>query len=269
MERTLSANEAKVILDLEWQGKTTVTLVDLHEMLGASESYARYMAHRLVKKGWLVRLRPGLFQLVPASRGREGVADSNPLAVGAVLVSPYFFSYGTACTHHGLTEQRFSEVYVACRERRVGERIRGNRFVFVHVPERRFFGFTEARVLGVPVQMATLERALLDAIDHPRHSGGIGEVSRIAMRAAPRVSWDELLALLRRWGSSALVQRLGYLLDLHKSSMPESVRAELLAIIRPHSKIHLGSRGRWGARGSLASPWNVLVNVPREVLVAV
>ncbi|HUT99891.1 MAG TPA: type IV toxin-antitoxin system AbiEi family antitoxin domain-containing protein [Myxococcota bacterium] len=268
MERTLSKNEARVILELEWQGRTTVTLSDLHEMLDASESYARYLAYRLVKKGWLERLRPGLFQLVPANRGRDGVADTNPLAAGAVLVSPYFFSFGTACTHHGLTEQRFSEVYLACRERRAVENIRGIRYVFVRVPERRFFGFTAVRVLGAPVQMATLERALLDAIDRPRYSGGIGEVSRISMRAAPRISWDMLVALTRRWGSSALAQRLGYFLELHDAHMPETAKSELLAIIRSHSKIHLGSRRMWGTTGVLAKPWNVVVNVPREVLVA-
>ena len=93
MERTLSQNEAKVVLDLEWRNQTTVTLADLREALGTSESYARLFAHRLVKKGWFERLRPGLFQLVPADRGREGVADTNPLAAGAVLVSPYFYSF--------------------------------------------------------------------------------------------------------------------------------------------------------------------------------
>ncbi|MFQ5743605.1 MAG: hypothetical protein ACE5HV_08450 [Acidobacteriota bacterium] len=46
------------------------------------------------------------------------MADTNPLAAGAVLVSPYFYSFGTACTHHGLSEQVFSEVYLACQEPR-------------------------------------------------------------------------------------------------------------------------------------------------------
>jgi predicted transcriptional regulator of viral defense system len=268
MQRTLSKNEAKVILDLEWRGKPTITLSDLREMLDGSENYVRYLAHRLVKKGWLERLRPGLFQLVPANRGRDGVADTNPLAAGAVLISPYFFSFGTACTHYGLTEQRFSEVYIACRERRPAKIIRGIRYVFVHMPKQKFFGFTEARVLDASVQMATLERALLDAIDRPRHSGGIGEVSRIAMCAATRISWDALVELARRWSSSALVQRLGYFVDLHHGQMPESTKAELLTLIRPHSKIYLGSRRRWGTSGKLANPWNVMVNVPQEVLLA-
>ena len=57
----------------------------------------------------------------------------------------------------------------------------------VEVPEQRFFAFTEQTVLGEPVQMATLERALLDALDRPQH-GGLGEVSRIVSHAAASAS---------------------------------------------------------------------------------
>lgn len=268
MERTLSKNEAKIVLDLEWRRQKAVTLADLRRALGASESYARYLAHGLVRKGWLERLRPGLFQLVPASRGREGVADTNPLAAGAVLVSPYFFSFGTACTHHGLTEQAFSEVYLACQERRRPEIIRGKRYIFVHVPKERFFGSERINVLGEPVQMATVERSLLDAIDRPRFAGGIGEVSRIVARAPTKVAWERLLELARRWHSSALVQRLGYLLDLHQVQMPPNVRTALLELVREQSKIQLGSRRRWGTSGKLIRPWNIVENVPRNVLIS-
>ena len=268
MTRTLSKREAEVVLDLEWRNEKTVTLAALREALGGSETYARKFAHGLVKKGWLERLRPGLFLLVPADRGREGVADTNPLVAGAALVVPYFYSFGTACTHHGLTEQAFDEVYLACQEQRRHETIRDKRYVFIHVPTERFFGFSDTAVLGHPVQMATVERALLDAIDRPRHAGGIGEVSRIAARAAGKVSWDGLLELVRRWGSSALVQRLGYFLDLHAVELPDHVRAALLALVHPQSKIQLASRRQWGTTGKLVRPWNVLENVPRDVLIS-
>jgi predicted transcriptional regulator of viral defense system len=268
MERTLSKTEAKVVLDLEWRNQKTVTLAELRQALGVSESYARKLAHGLVKKGWFERLRPGLFQLVPAGRGREGVPDTNPLAAGAVLVSPYFYSFGTACTHHGLTEQVFSEVYLACQEQRRPETIRDKRYVFVYVPEQRFFGFEEIAVLGDAVQMATAERAVLDAIDRPRYAGGIGEVSRIVARAASKVPWDALLDLARKWGSSALVQRLGYFVDLHRVDVPDQVRATLLKLVRPQSKIQLGGRRKWGTSGKLVRPWNVVENVPRVVLVS-
>jgi len=267
MERTLSANEAKIILGLEWRGQKTVTLADLRKSLGASDGYARFVAHSLVKKGWLERLRPGLFQLIPAERGREGVADTNPLAAGAALITPYFFSFGTACTHHRLTEQVFAEVYLAVQQRRPPRMIRGKRYIFVYVSERRFFGFKEVSVLGVPVQMAVVERALLDAIDRPRYAGGIAEVSRIAEKSIANISWDLLLELVSNWGSSALAQRLGYLFDIHQAAMPPDVRRDLLKLIRPRSKIQFGSRRRWGTTGKLIRPWNVVENVPLELLI--
>lgn len=267
MDRSLSKNEAKVILDLEWRGQRTVALAELRRSLGASESYARYLAHRLVQKGWLERLRPGLFQLVPAARGREGIADTNPLVAGAVLVSPYFFSFGTACTYHGLTEQVFAEVYIACRDRHRPVVVRDKRYVFVEVPSDRFFGFTEETVLSVPVQMATLERALLDALDRPQHAGGVGEVSRIVSRAT-RLSWPALLGLARRWQSAAVLQRFGCLLDLHRVEVPADARSELVELTRGASKIQLGPRSKWGYAGKLVRPWNVVENVPRDVLVS-
>jgi predicted transcriptional regulator of viral defense system len=266
MARTLSKNEARVVLDLEWRGQKTVTLEDIRQTLGTTHNYARYLAHRLVGKGWLERLRPGLYQLVPADRGQEGIADANPLAAGAVLVEPYFFSFGTACTYHGLTEQVFAEVYVACQERRRPEIIRRKRYVFVSLPAQRFFGFKEVSVLGQAVQMATVERALLDAVDRPRFAGGIGEVSRIAARSTTRISWDTLVGFASKWGSSALAQRLGFFLDLHHAEIPEDVRVRLASLIRPGSKIQLGSRRKWGTSGKLVRPWNVIQNVPHDVL---
>lgn len=261
-ERTLSKNEAKVILDLEWRAQKTVTAAELRSMLGASAGYARFVAHRLVEKGWLERVRPGLFQLIPADRGREGLGDTNPLAIGAMLIAPSFYSFGTACTHHAFTEQVFAEVYVICCASKRPATVRGTRYVFVSVPEDGFFGYEEADVLGVKVKMATKERALLDALDRPRYAGGIGEVSRIVAKAASRVSWGTVLELAQRWNESALVQRLGYFLDLHRVELSPTVRSGLLALVAPRSKVHLGPRNEWGTSGRLVPSWGIIENVP-------
>ena len=266
MDRSLSKNEAKVVLDLEWRGKTTVRLADLRATLGTTENYARFVAHRLVQKGWLERLRPGLFQLIPAERGIDAVSDTNPLAAGAELASPSFFSFGTACTHYGLTEQVFGEVYIACTSKRRPVTVRDSRYVFVHVSADRLFGFRQVSVFGKPVAMATVERALLDSIDHPEFAGGIGEVAHVVSRAGSRISWEALLECGTRMGSSALIQRLGCLLDIQRTEIPPASRRALEGLVRPGSKILLGSKARWGTAGSVLKPWNVVVNVPLGVL---
>jgi predicted transcriptional regulator of viral defense system len=265
-DRTLSKNEAKVVLDLEWRGQKAVTAAELRERLGRSDGYARFFAHRLVEKGWLERVRPGLFQLVPADRGREGIGDTNPLSTGALLVAPYFYSFGTACTHHGWTEQVFAEAYLACGASKRPVTIRGTRYLFVHVPERRFFGFEETDVLGAHVLMATPERALLDALDRPRFAGGIREVARMVANAAKRVSWERVLDLARRWDESAIVQRLGYFVDLHHLELPAHVGEALRALVSPTSKVYLGPRAQWGTGGRLVHPWGIIENVPPERL---
>jgi predicted transcriptional regulator of viral defense system len=266
-ERTLSKNEAKVVLDLEWRGKKTLSIEDLRSMLGRSEGYARSFAHRLVEKRWLERIRPGLFQLIPADRGREGLGDTNPLAVGALLADPYFYSFGTACTHHGFTEQVFAEAYVVCRTPRRPVRVRDTQFVFTAVVENRFFGFEDADVLGSTVHMATRERALLDAVDRPAYAGGIAEVSHIVAKALPRLSWPKILGGLARWGESAVAQRLGYLIDLHGIELAPTVRRRLLGQVTAGSKVHLGPRKTWGTAGHLNATWGIIENVPHERLI--
>ena len=65
-----------------------------------------------------------------------------------------------------------------------------------------------------------------------------------------------------------MVQRLGYFVDLHRVPVPDQVRAALLNLVRPQSKIQLGSRRKWSTTGKLVRPWNVVENVPRDVLIS-
>jgi predicted transcriptional regulator of viral defense system len=122
-------------------------------------------------------------------------------------------------------------------------------------------------VLGAAVQMATPERALVDALDRPHYAGGVGEVSRMIARSLPRLAPDRLVELLERWGESALAQRLGYLAELHGVECSPVLRAGLEQLVRPGSKVLLGPRRRWGTSGTLARRWNIIENVPRDVLV--
>lgn len=58
---------------------------------------------------------------------------------------------------------------------------------------------------------------------------------------------------------------------LHGPPPDQGIRryaGRLLELIRPQSKIQLGSRAKWGTRGKLVRPWNVVENIPRDVLMS-
>ena len=92
--RTLSKKEAKLVLELEWQGKQIISLDEIQKALGVDEGYSRSLAHRLVQKGWFERLRSGIFQFIPAERGLEAVGDTNPFLEQNVEATPWNHTIG-------------------------------------------------------------------------------------------------------------------------------------------------------------------------------
>ena len=267
MARTLSKNESRLILQLEWDEERILSLDDICRLLDATPGYARYVAHRLVDKGWLERLNRGHFRFIPADRGPQGIPDSNPFIVSSVLPENHFFSYGTACSHYGFTKQLFAEFYAANLKYSKRLTIRGTDYVLTKISEQQFFGFERTKVLSEPVVMATKERALLDALDRPQYAGGLGEVSLIVRDVVHAVSWKKVLEYLKRLSNSALIQRLGYLIELHSTEPSGSQLAELKKLMRPKSIVFLGPRRRWDKRGKVNPTWNIVENVPLKVLI--
>src|SRR5271157_1130380 len=68
---------------------------------------------RLKRKGWILRLKRGLFVSVPLSAGGETNPHIHEFLIAMRLVSPATIAYWTALNHHGMTEQLPRTVYVA------------------------------------------------------------------------------------------------------------------------------------------------------------
>lgn len=266
MLRTLSRLESRIVLELQWLEKTTVTLDAIQEVLRGDRQQAWSVAHRLIQKGWLERLKRGHYRLIPAERGVEGIPDLNPYRIEAILNKPHFFSYGTACKYHGFTDQVLPRYYIAVESQRPNLEIRGIQYIFVQVQEALFFGWETVDVYHISVPMADPCRALLDALDRPQYVGGIGEASLIVRNAARRIDWTRTLEYLERFQTAALAQRLGYFLDMHQVDYPKKVQRALLRSVSRLRKVPVGSRHRWGGQGKIHPLWNVIENVPREHL---
>ncbi len=264
--RTLSKIEARLILDLEWHGKHIVHLKEIQSLLDVSKGHARFIAFKLVHNGWLERLRGGVFQLIPAERGLEAISDTSPFLATDVFQNPTFYSFGTACSFYGFTDQVFAEIFLASSKSRTPQHIRGKKYVFALVPRARFLAYQKVKAFGQPVQMATPERAVLDALERPRYAGDLAEVSRIIRVAWPKLDLGKLLDLLQIWKQSALVQRLGFFIDLHGIQIPPKFRAHLKKLVRSNNKIYLTTQGRWNTSTHLNSEWLIIENIPKSIL---
>jgi predicted transcriptional regulator of viral defense system len=260
--RSLSQTEAKVVLSLEEEGLETITVKELQRRAGVSFGFARKLAHDLVQKGWLQRLRRGSYLLNPTKHGPDAVPDTDPLRIGSRLIEPYYFGFATAAELQGLLPQA-SRVYYIVTTRRAGPM--GDdaiRFRYVRVTAKRFFGSRALVRRGVRLSVSNLERTVIDCLNRPEYSGGMAGVSHIIARAKPQLNWGRLQAYLGRVGNRSLVQRAGFLLERIRPSVEvPSAWAGRMKVGDGNPYVPLGPPKEYGRRGERDDRWRVILNV--------
>jgi len=214
VERTLSPNESKIVLELEWQNKKVVTIDEIAKLLGVSKNYAYKLASQLRKKRWLFPISRGKFQLIPAEAGREEpVPEMNAAIFLGTIEGPYYVSYAFANNFYGFTSQIPSTIIVVkpAQEKyswKREKRFHNVAFRYIDVKREKFFGYTKVDLLGISISMAEKEKALIDSLDKIRYAGGTEEVSEVFQAGLPQVDIERLTNYAFRMGSKALIQRL-------------------------------------------------------------
>ena len=171
----------------------------------------------LVQRGVAMRLRSGLFNLVPFELGREKEYLGNPYVVARELLrgQDYFLSHASAMDIHGMTTQPQLVVYATTPRLQRKRTILGTEFHFVRCPRERFFGFMEHwATKEEKVLVSDLERTVLDGVRLPKYCGGITEVAKGLWMRRSALDLKKLVDYALRLDFASALGRLGYLLDV-------------------------------------------------------
>jgi len=224
----LSTRESRLLARLAGTGHQIISVDDIETTLEVSPNTAREIASRLTEKGWLDRLFPGTYLIIPLTAGEEAVYTTHEYLIAAHVAEPMYIGYYSALSHHGLTEQVPRTVYVVTPTRAQSREIHGVPYRVTTVTERKFFGFEPTSIEGTTVQVSDLEKTLVDCADHPEFCGGLRELAT-AMRAADErgCAWDTVGEYLERLDNGAATKRIVYLADQLDIDLP--AREELVA----------------------------------------
>jgi predicted transcriptional regulator of viral defense system len=267
--RTLSRTEARVILSLESEGKEELTLGDIEVRASISRPHARKVAHGLVRKGWIQRTTRASYLLNPARHGPDAIPDTDPFRLGSHLLDPYYFGYASAAELLGLLPQAGRIYYLASPRHRSSSILRAAEFRIVHSSGERFFGLETLSRGRVRVSASDLERTVLDCMDRPEYSGGIGGAVHILSAAKPKIRWSVLASYLGRFRNRSLALRVGYLAEHVRPEIAPPER--FLRRFRPKDEegyVPLGPARSFGRRGHRDPRWHVIENVPPGQLYA-
>ena len=211
-----------------------VSLEEAASCLDGNQRAASKALTYLAAKGYFVPVRQRLWV-------RSG-SPANTYRLGARVVSPYAFVYGSALALHGAAGAERSELLVASPHR-------FDSFEYDGVLYRRALPWPEDALVKVSVGpefvwATTPERTLVDCVRVPANAGGTAELMRLSGLAA--LNGENLL----RW----VAARLGFLLE----SAGISDQRTLLELERrrPLARAYLepGTRG-----GRLVKRWNLIV----------
>lgn len=142
----------------------------------------------------------------------------------------------------------------------------GLRFRFVTVTPRKFFGLQRESVDHKRYQITEPEKTLLDCLDRLDLASGIMEVIKALRAGMHEFDWPCVDVYLERFGSGAVVKRLGFLPEAMKLAIPE--REKRLAewterLTAGHALLDPSSAE---ADHRIATRWRLRVNIHEALL---
>lgn len=181
-----------------------------HDQLLA-EMAKRGLAHRVQGGRYLVNVADEARSAIPLLDALEPLAGVLLERLGM----PYYLSWHTALFHYGLLEQQASTVFCAVPARKRPAEFFGFGVRFVTLHRDRFFGIEPAEGYGRPVRVASVEKALLDALERPELVAPFPVVIAAFANAATGSMIDaaRLVRYALETGRPALTRRIGFLMD--------------------------------------------------------
>lgn len=265
--KTLGPASAELLLRLSAEGKTIFSVADAQAITGKLYQATVALLSQLVRKGWLVRLVPGKYLIVPLEAGLESVpmADRYVIAREVLAPLPYYISHYSALELHQMTTQPVNTVYVTMPRQRASRIIADVEYRFVYANPRSFWGWEPVWVTDQEqVQVSDLEKTLLDCAAQPHLCGGSAELAKGLWLRKDGLDEGRLAAYAHRLDHKAAAKRVGFLLEIYSLGHSETIAA-LQALVNPRYALldpTLLDEGPYRAR------WRLRINLDTEELKA-
>lgn len=225
-----------------------------------NEGAIKELLSDMTRRGLLLRLRKGIYQIIPYEQDATNyLPDWHLAAASLVKDANYYIGYYSALQIHQLiTQPSIKEQIVVSRQQWSSSIIVQNvTFQFIYHNPTHFFGIKKSWIDNHnQVLCSDLEKTIVDCLFKPDYAGGIVEVAKAIQTARRRIQFDKLLDYTRQFKSQAVAKRLGFLLEVLDIDTP------IINILQSHRSssyvmldTELPNEGpyisRWGIRQNL------------------
>jgi predicted transcriptional regulator of viral defense system len=219
-----------------------------------------------VKTGRLVRVRRGLYAVVPPGASAESY-PVDPFLLAARMTNDAVLAYHTALEFHGKAYSVYEHfTYLAAAPARPvtfrSHQFKGVRFPRALAPQvGASFDVVKAARAGLEVRVTGLERTFVDVLHRPDLVGSWEEVWR-SLESVEYFDLDKVAAYVQHLGNATTAAKVGFFLEQHREAlMVDESHLKAFRELGPQ-RPHYMERNRRNA-GRFVAAWNLVV--PKEV----
>lgn len=209
----LSAKQSELLEDLIVKHGRIVTSA---QILAQAERYwdykqAKNLVTRLVKNGWLVRIKRGFYAVSDLST--RGFLAVSPYVIANLLVSESYVSFESALAYHGMFDQLTNKTISVALKAFKPVEIADFEYRFVKTKPELFFGWQEVQINNEIAHIATPEKALIDMINFHRSQYSIDFVIEKLSEHKDDINLQRLVECLKNY-SATTIKIFGWIFDL-------------------------------------------------------
>ncbi|HAX99472.1 MAG TPA: hypothetical protein DCY12_11440 [Candidatus Atribacteria bacterium] len=213
----LGKEDRKKLAALLRKTKGTISVQEASAILNTSNVKTAKLLSRWAEKGWLSRIKRGLYVPIPLESPTIEIALEDPWIIADRLYSPCYFGGWSAAEYWSLTEQTFRTVIVMTtkKPRNRTPNIKGTPFSLKTISEKTFFGTKSVWRGQIKLSVSDPSRTILDMLDNPQLGGGIRSVVDMLSNYF-NSEYRNLKLLIEyaiRLNNGAVFKRLGFLLE--------------------------------------------------------
>ena len=172
---------------------------------------AKNLITKLVKNGWLMRIKRGLYAISDLST--RGFLTLSPYVVANLLVPDSYVSFESALQQYGMFDQLTDKTISVSLKMYKAVKLNYTEYSFVKTKPEYFFGWQEVNVDNNNVRVATPEKALIDMVNFHNSQYAIDLVIEKLQEHKNDLDIDRLKDYLSRF-SLTTVKIFGLIFDL-------------------------------------------------------
>jgi predicted transcriptional regulator of viral defense system len=170
MEKKHNISSRQKIQALLEKTNGLVTLDNAEKILEVSRNDAIHILWRLSKKGWIKRLKSGLYRVVPLESSDPSFTDEHPWLVALEIFSPCYIGGWTAANFWGLTDQLFMNTWVMTTHpiHKKKQYVSDHEYMLRHINEDHLFGLTTEWIENNKILVSDIHKTVLDFLSFPK-----------------------------------------------------------------------------------------------------